>query len=259
MQEYARQLGLKRMMFPVPMLTPWLSSLWLNLITPVYARIGRKLIEGIRHTTVVSQPDALRDFAIRPVGYREAISRVLQHEEQYWNETRWSDALSSVGPVHSWGGVRFGSRLYERHRVTVAAPPEQAFVPIRRFGGETGWYYADWLWHVRGFLDYLVGGVGLRRGRRDPEDLRAGEALDFWRVEEYQPNERLRLFAEMKVPGRAWLEFELRPVEGGTEIQQTAIFDPVGWGGQLYWYTLYPLHRLIFVGMLRRIAEVAGV
>jgi len=255
MHEYARQRGLVRVMIPVPVLTPWLSSLWLNLITPVYARIGRKLIDSIRYPTIVRQPDALRDFPIQPLSYREAIARVLQGEEQYWNETRWSDSLSSVGPVRTWGGVRFGNRLYEHNSAFVAATPAEAFAPIRRFGGETGWYYADWLWQVRGFLDYLVGGVGLRRGRRDPDSLRVGEALDFWRVEEYQPDRRLRLLAEMKLPGRAWLEFDVRPVQGGAEIHQTAIFDPVGLAGQVYWYGLYPLHRLIFLGMLRRIAK----
>ena len=257
MAEYARQRGLLRIMIPVPVLTPWLSSLWLNLVTPVYARIGRKLIDSMRHPTVVQQPDALQDFAIQPIGYHQAIQRVVQGEEQYWNETRWSDSLSSVGPLRAWGGVRFGNRLYEHHSAFVSLAPDQAFAPILHFGGATGWYYANWLWQLRGFLDYLVGGVGLRRGRRDPDELRVGEALDFWRVEEYIPDRRLRLFAEMKLPGRAWLEFEVRPVEGGTEIHQTAIFDPLGWGGQVYWYGLYPLHRLIFTRMLQRIARPA--
>jgi uncharacterized protein YbjT (DUF2867 family) len=257
MNEYARQRGLLRIMIPVPVLTPWLSSLWLNLITPVYARIGRKLIDSIRVATVVSQPDARQDFAIQPIGFRQAILRVVQGEEQYWNETRWSDSLSSVGPLRGWGGVRFGNRLYESHSAFVPVDAERAFAPILRFGGETGWYYADWLWHARGFLDYLVGGVGLRRGRRDPDKLRVGEALDFWRVDQFIPGRRLRLQAEMKLPGRAWLEFEVHPVPGGAEIHQTAVFDPVGLAGQLYWYGLYPLHRLIFTGMLRRIAQAA--
>ena len=258
MDEYARQRGLKRLMIPVPFLTPWLSSLWLNLITPVYARIGRKLIDSIRYPTVVKNPEAVKDFAFRPLGMRAAIAKVLQKEEQHSNETRWSDSVSSAGPVRVWGGVQFGNRLVEHRSLTVKVTPDQAFAPIQRIGGETGWYYGNWLWRLRGFLDYVFGGVGLRRGRRDPERLRVGESVDFWRVEEYEPNKRLRLLAEMNLPGRAWLEFEVKPSEGGTEIHQTAIFDPLGSLGQLYWYLLYPLHARIFSGMLRNIARQAG-
>lgn len=260
MQEYARQRGLNRLMVPVPVLTPAISSLWLNLITPVYARIGRKLIDSIRHPTIVRNPQALNDFDIQPVDIQEAISRALQKEETYWNETRWSDSLSSVGPQHSYGGVRFGNRLIDHRRVTVQATPAQAFTPIRRIGGDTGWYYADWLWRIRGMLDFMFGGVGLRRGRRDKETLRVGESLDFWRVEAFEPDHVLRLFAEMKLPGRAWLEFEVRPLDESNgnprvEILQTAIFDPLGLLGQLYWYGIYPLHLFVFAGMLRNIAR----
>jgi uncharacterized protein YbjT (DUF2867 family) len=258
MKEYARQRGLQRLMIPVPLLTPWLSSLWLNLITPVYARIGRKLIDSIRHPTVVKNDDALKDFDFRPVGIREAISKVLRKEEQHTNETRWSDALSSTGPGLTWGGVKFGNRLVDHRSLTVRATPEAAFAPIKRIGGETGWYYGNWLWRLRGFIDYIFGGVGLRRGRRDPERLRVGESVDFWRVEEYEPDKRLRLFAEMRLPGRAWLEFEVRPVANGTEIHQTAIFDPLGSMGHIYWYVLYPIHERIFSGMLKRIAREAS-
>ena len=132
-----------------------------------------------------------------------------------------------------------------------------AIAPIRRIGGQTGWYYGDWLWSLRGFLDLLVGGVGVRRGRRDPEHLRIGDPLDFWRVELYQPPERLRLHAEMKLPGRAWLEFEVTPTKQGSSIRQTAIFDPQGLLGLLYWYGIYPLHQLVFAGMLRNLAQAA--
>lgn len=260
MQEYARQRGLKRTMIPVPVLSPGISSLWLNLITPVYARIGRKLIDSIRHPTVVRNPDARRDFTIEPVGIQEAISRALQKEEEHWNETRWSDSLSSVGAVRSWGGVKFGNRLADHRTITLTATAEEAFAPIRRIGGRTGWYYGDWLWQIRGMLDFMVGGVGLRRGRRDDEALRAGDSLDFWRVEVYEDNHLLRLYAEMKLPGRAWLEFEVIPREDCiqapcVEIHQTAIFDPLGLSGQLYWYGIYPLHQFVFAGMLRNLAK----
>ena len=163
------------------------------------------------------------------------------NEDREFAETRWSDALSAGGPPRTWGGVRFGSRLVDSRTATVEVPPEQAFAPIRRIGGRTGWYYGDWLWSLRGFLDLLCGGVGVRRGRRDPEDLRVGDALDFWRVELYEPPHRLRLYAEMKLPGRAWLEFEVTGDEQRSTIRQTAIFDPIGLSGLLYWYGIYPL------------------
>jgi hypothetical protein len=137
----------------------------------------------------------------------------------------------------------------------VARPPALAFKPIRQIGGARGWYYANWLWHLRGWLDLLVGGVGLRRGRRDPAWLVAGDTVDFWRVEAFEPDRRLRLMAEMRLPGRAWLEFEVQGDATSTHIRQTAIFDPVGVGGRLYWYALYPLHRMIFAGMLRGIVR----
>jgi hypothetical protein len=155
--------------------------------------------------------------------------------------------------MRSWDGVRFGNRIVDRRSVTVHVSAQKAFTPIRRIGGATGWYYGNWLWHIRGLLDTLCGGVGLRRGRRDPEHLRVGDALDFWRVEEYEPDKRLLLFAEMKLPGRAWLEFEVKPLDDGAVIYQTAIFDPLGILGKIYWHGLYPIHVLIFRGMLERI------
>jgi len=179
------------------------------------------------------------------------------NEDREFAETRWSDAYSSAGAPRSWGGTRFGSRLVDSRSAEVAATAEQAFAPIRRIGGATGWYFADWLWSLRGFLDLLVGGVGVRRGRRDAENLRAGDALDFWRVELCEPPHRLRLYAEMKLPGRAWLEFEVTGDEQRSTIRQTAIFDPVGLFGLFYWYGIYPLHQLVFAGMLRRLARAA--
>ena len=257
MQEYALQRGLCRWMIPVPLLTPYLSSLWLGLVTPVYARVGRKLVESLRNPTLISNNLAATTFAVRPRSVREAIARALVNEDQEAAETRWSDACSSAGEPRGWGGVRFGSRLVDSRTITVSVPPELAFVPIRRIGGHTGWYFGDWLWTLRGFLDLLVGGVGVRRGRRDPEKLRVGDPLDFWRVELYEPSQRLRLQAEMKLPGRAWLEFEVTGGASGSTIRQTAIFDPVGLLGLVYWYGIYPLHQLVFAGMLRNLARAA--
>jgi uncharacterized protein YbjT (DUF2867 family) len=258
MKEYARQRGLRRWMIGVPVLTPRLSSLWLGLTTPVYARVGRKLIESIRNPTLVRDDAALRDFAIRPMGLRRAIERATVREDLRLAATRWSDAISSAGEPKSWGGVRFGSRLADSRVAHVEVSPAVAFAPIRRIGGDAGWYYANWLWRLRGFIDLLVGGVGMRRGRRDPERLAVGDPLDFWRVEAYEPDRRLRLAAEMKLPGRAWLEFEVEPRDSGSDIRQTAVFDPVGLGGLIYWYGIYPLHGRVFAGMLRGIAREAG-
>jgi len=257
MQEYARQCGLRRWMIPVPILTPRLSSLWLGLVTPIYARVGRKLIESMRNPTLVHDTSALTAFHIQPMGLKEAVKRALHHENLEYAATFWSGALSSSGKPASWGGMRFGTRLVDSRTVHVSVPPAQAFAPIQRIGGSNGWYFASFLWKIRGFFDLLVGGVGLRRGRRDPHTLVAGEALDFWRVESFEPDRRLNLMAEMKVPGRAWLQFEVEPTGDGSVIRQTAIFDPAGLGGLLYWYVLYPIHYFIFKGMLHRIAAIA--
>ena len=257
MREYARQRGLRRWMIPVPVLTPRLSSLWLGLVTPVYARVGRKLIDSIRHPTVIRDPAALAQFAVRPVGVRAAIAQALRREDREFVETHWAGAVSAAGEPRQWGGVRLGNRLIDTRSVVIAGPAAQAFAAIQRLGGATGWYYGNWLWRLRGGLDLLVGGVGMRRGRRHPVELGVGEVLDCWRVEEFQPGRRLRLVAEMKLPGRAWLEFEVESVGAGARITQTAIFDPHGLAGLAYWYLIWPLHELVFAGMLRGVARAA--
>jgi uncharacterized protein YbjT (DUF2867 family) len=258
MREYARQRGLKRVMISVPLLTPRLSSLWLGLVTPVYARVGRELIDGLKNRSVVTDPAALAVFPIRPVGLRDAISRAIRYEDRAFALTRWSDARSSAGARASPADARFGGKLIDARRVHVAVDADRAFAPIARIGGERGWYFGTWLWRVRGAVDLLMGGVGLRRGRRDRDAPAVGDTLDFWRVEAYEPNRRLRLAAEMKVPGRAWLEFEVVPVADGAVVRQTAVFEPVGLSGLLYWYVLLPVHALIFAGLLRAIARRVG-
>jgi uncharacterized protein YbjT (DUF2867 family) len=259
MREWARQRGLRRLLISVPVLTPRLSSLWLGLVTPVYARVGRNLVDSLRNPTVVKDQSALQEFAIQPRGLQDAIERALINEDHELAQTRWSDALSSARGIRSWGGVRFGSRIIDTRTMSVSLPPEQAFQPIRTIGGKRGWYYANFLWTLRGWIDLFCGGIGRRRGRRDPEHLQVGDVLDWWRVEAYVPERSLRLLAEMKVPGRAWLEFEVEPTGSGSTIRQTAIFDPIGLWGLAYWYTLYPLHTLMFQGMLRRIALQAVI
>jgi len=260
MREYARHRGLRRWFISVPVLTPRLSSLWLGLVTPLYARVGRKLIDSLKNPTIVRDDSALRSFSIRPRSLREAIARAASLEDAEQAATRWSDALSSGGvrPA-AWGGGRLGTRIVDSRSVAVKVLPAAAFTPVRRIGGTQGWYCGNALWQLRGFLDLLVGGIGMRRGRRDPEVPHPGDALDFWRVEAYEPDRLLRLAAEMKIPGRAWLQFEVTPqAGGGTEIRQTAIFDPAGLAGLLYWYALYPLHAVIFRGMLAEIAARAS-
>ena len=259
MREYSRQRGLRRWMISVPVLTPRLSSLWLGLVTPLYARVGRKLVESLRYPTVVRDRSARLVFSVRPRGLRAAMERALQNEDREFAQTRWSDALSSGGRARLWGGLRFGARLVDSRTVQVKGSPRSAFAPIRRIGGATGWYFANFLWRLRGFLDLLAGGVGLRRGRRDPETLQVGDALDFWRVEEFEADRRLRLVAEMKVPGRAWLEFEVTGDSAHTTIRQTSTFDPLGLFGLIYWYGLYPFHQWMFAGMLRNIARASFI
>jgi uncharacterized protein YbjT (DUF2867 family) len=257
MQEYARQRGLRRLMIPVPVLTPRLSSLWLGLVTPLYARTGRKLVESLRHSTTVQDPSNAELFRIRPRSVRQAIADALKSEDREYAETRWSDSVSASGESDTAGTIRVGNRLIDSRSRSVSVPPGVAFRPIREIGGAVGWYYADWLWRLRGFLDLLVGGVGLRRGRRHPHDLRVGDVIDWWRVEAFEPDRLLRLAAEMKVPGRAWLEFSIENQGESSIIRQTAIFDPVGLPGIAYWYAVYPLHALVFRGMLAGIAREA--
>lgn len=256
MREYARQRGLERLMIRVPVLSPRLSGLWLGLVTPVYARIGRELIDSVRNATTVDDSAARRLFPrVRPRGIREAIARALLNEDREVAATRWSDALGSGAAPAQWGGEVLGSRIVDSRSVRARASAAAAFAPVRRIGGATGWYYANGLWRLRGFLDLLVGGVGVRRGRRDPDRLVPGDTVDFWRVEAVEADALLRLAAEMRLPGRAWLQFEVVPDAEGVILRQTAIFDPRGLLGLAYWYGLYPLHQLVFAGMLRGIVR----
>ncbi len=252
MREYARQRHLRRWIVRVPFLSLSLSSRWLTLITPVYASIGRCLIDSVRNPSVVESPAALATFDIRPMGIARAIERALGNEDREIAETRWSDARARFGNAAQPAPER--GLLVNQQTIRVAASAADAFVPIRRIGGRTGWYFGNALWRIRGFIDLMMGGVGMRRGRPNPEIPFPGSTLDFWRVVIYEPGRRLRLFAEMKVPGRAWLEFRAEPDGSTTIIRQMAQFEPRGLGGILYWYLLGPIHEVMFRGMLRRIA-----
>lgn len=260
MLAYAKSQGLTRRIINVPFLTPWLSSLWLALVTPLLARVGRKLIESICVASVVRDDRALADFSVRPMGIDEAIARADREEKEAVLATRWTDAASASGPTAQHEGKRFGARIIDERIERTSAPPARAFLPIQRIGGATGWYYGTPLWRLRGLIDKILGGVGLGRGRRHPEALLAGDTVDWWRVEAIEPGALLILRAEMRLPGRAWLRFDVYPAEdgNGSVIRQTAIFDPDGIPGLLYWYALYPIHEFIFAGMCRNIARAAN-
>jgi len=261
MSIYAEVRGLRRWMISVPVLTPRLSSYWVNLVTPIPAAIARPLIEGLRNESVVHD-GAARDLfpAIRPVGYRTTVERALARLEASRVETAWSDALStSQGDVPPVTLTTHEGMVVEHRQRVVSAPPAELYRVFAGLGGRRGWLYMNWAWELRGFLDRLLGGVGVRRGRRDPDELRVGDALDFWRVEAVEPGRLLRLRAEMKVPGKAWLQFSAtRRDDGQTLLTQTAFFAPKGLAGWLYWYGLYPLHGLIFSGLIDQIARRAG-
>ena len=255
MREYARQRGLRRWFVRVSVLTPRLSSLWLGLVTPVYARVGRILIDSIRHETVVKDDRASRDFDVRPVGMRAAIEEAVRDEDRMYTTSTWSSLLSPNSKQRNSQLRRAGNLLFDYREALVNAPPHVAFATIRRIGGKTGWYYGDRLWALRGMMDSMLGGVGHRRSRRDPDNLEVGDAVDFWRVEAFEPDRRVRLAAEMKVPGRAWLEFEVAPHNSGSVVRQSAVFQPFGTFGRLYWLALSPVHGFIFAGMLRNICR----
>ena len=257
---YAELRGLKRWLVPVPALTPRLSAHWVDWVTPVPRGLARPLIEGLRSEVVVRDDLARRLFPdIRPIPYRAAVREALERLERGDVESSWSDALASAqGDRPARAFVAAAGMILERREVAVAAPPEAVFRAFTGLGGRRGWLYADWAWRARGALDRLVGGVGLRRGRRDPDQVRPGDAVDFWRVEVVEPPRLLRLRAEMKVPGRAWLQFEARPADGGkVQLVQTAYFAPRGLAGLAYWYALYPIHGAIFGELVRRVGDRA--
>ncbi len=260
MTGYAAVRGLRRRLVAVPVLTPVLSSYWVHFVTPIPSDIARPLIEGLRSEVVVRDDTAVRLFPhIHPVDYDTAVRRALRNFDEGRVETVWSDSLASSqgdeGPVVLTTAAGF---LLERRDLDVRASPERVFAAVCGIGGRRGYPFWNWSWRLRGSLDRLVGGVGLRRGRRDPDKLRVGDVLDFWRVEALVPDRLLRLRAEMRVAGGAWLQFECEPREGGvTRLAQTAYFAPHGLGGLLYWYGLYPIHKVVFSGTIRGLAQAA--
>jgi uncharacterized protein YbjT (DUF2867 family) len=259
MRIMAEERGLsRRWILPVPVLTPKLSSWWIHFVTPIGHRIARPLAEGLRNRVVVRDDTAARLMPQRLYGAREAIAAALTRVRDNKVETMWSMAGAMPGDP-DWAG---GTTYVDARTIDIEADRAQVFGAVCRVGGGHGWYAADTLWKIRGFLDRLVGGPGLRRGRRNPEQVSYGEALDFWRVTGIERDRGLRLRAEMRLPGVAELEFQLEDAEGGgTRLRQVARFRPKGLFGLAYWYSVLPLHGYVFRGMLggiRRAAEEAS-
>jgi hypothetical protein len=263
MQKFAKCSGLRRRwIIRVPVLTPKLSSLWIGFVTPVPTRLARPLIGSLINETVADPKKAIDGIIPKPpeglIDVTNAINLALSRTTSNQVETRWSDATVITAPWQKaqsdpdWAGE---ITHRDQRKVLADAPLDCVWRSIEQIGGETGWYGADFLWWARGMLDRIVGGVGLRRGRRDPKHLRVGDSLDFWRVEAIEKEKLLRLYAEMILPGKAWLEFRIEPVGDKVQIVQEARFSPRGLGGQLYWYAVLPLHAFVFPTMLRNIVR----
>ncbi|UXY34083.1 SDR family oxidoreductase [Streptomyces albidocamelliae] len=266
MIRYARVANLpRRLIFPVPVLTPRLSSLWVGLVTPVPTGIARPLTESLRHEVVCHEHDIARyvpDPPGHPLGFDQSVRLALRRVREARVTTRWSSAAAPGAPSDSlptdpdWAG---GSLYTDRRTASVAADVPALWRVIEGVGGENGWYSFPLAWNLRGVLDRLVGGVGLRRGRRDAQRLRVGDSLDFWRVEEIEPGHLLRLRAEMRLPGLAWLEMYAEPDgKGRSRYRQRALFHPHGLLGHAYWWSVSPFHALVFGGMARNIARAAA-
>ncbi|WP_275558841.1 SDR family oxidoreductase [Streptomyces sp. 5-6(2022)] len=265
MRRYARVTGLRRrLIVPVPVLTPGLSSLWVGLVTPVPGAIARPLVESLRHEVVCAERDITRhvpDPPGGPLGVDRALELALRRIRDAEVATRWSSAATPGAPSDplptdpDWAG---GSLYQDRRERAVDASPGDVWRVVEGIGGENGWYSLPLAWALRGWIDTLAGGVGLRRGRRDAARLRVGDSLDFWRVEEVLPPRLLRLRAEMRLPGLAWLEMVVAPDgRGGAVYRQRALFHPRGLAGHLYWWSVAPWHALVFGGMARNIAARA--
>ena len=265
MQKFAKLSGLRRRwIIQVPVLTPNLSSLWIGLVTPVPTSLARPLV-GSLISEVVADKNKSVDALIPPppeglLNVEESIKLALTRTNDHKVETRWSDASTPTAPWQKaqgdpeWAGEMI---LSDRREALASAPIETVWKYIESNGGDNGWYGSDFLWWGRGVIDRFFGGVGLRRGRRDSESLRVGDSLDFWRVEEIEHGVHMKLYAEMVLPGKAWLDFRVDTKDGKTRIVQEATFVPRGLGGQLYWYSIAPLHTLVFPTMIRNIVKRA--
>jgi uncharacterized protein YbjT (DUF2867 family) len=256
LQTFARVVGKRIRIVPVPVLTPRLSSYWLDLVTAVPASVARPLIDGLRHDLLAHDEPIHRLIPIPLRDYEQAVRAALEAERADAVTARWAEG--SLVLRRDRQDVAFYSKRLTAS-TEAAAPAARLWERVASIGGDRGWYYQNWLWRLRGLLDRLIGGVGMRRGRRHPQDVRVGDAIDFWRVVGVDPGRRLLLVAEMKLPGSASLELEVEPLaEGRSALATTARFHPAGAAGLLYWYVLWPLHGWLFRGMTRAICEAAG-
>ena len=257
---YSSERGLKRLLIHTPFYAPRFSAYWVHMITPIPWYVVLPLIEGL-HAEIVVHDDLARKLfpGIQPLDYQTAVHLALQRLQSNEVETSWSDALVvAEGDNRPLTLTYSEGMMIERRRIVLDLAPADVFKAYTSLGGERGWLYLNWTWQMRSWMDKLVGGVGLRRGRRNPDEIRVGEALDFWRVEAVEPDRLLRLRAEMKLPGKAWLEFQSIPQpDDKTLLTQAAYFAPRGLAGFLYWYLLYSIHSFIFSGLIRKIAERA--
>jgi uncharacterized protein YbjT (DUF2867 family) len=258
-EAYAHVRGIRRLVVPLPAQAPGLSRLCLRMVTPQYARVAGLAIEGLSRAPSPGERPSPTPFTLRPMGVREALIRALQVEDAGLSRERWSQAVPTADAVRRWGGVRYGNRLVDTRVAAVRAAPHAAFAAVERIGGARGWHSSPWLWALRGWMDAALGGPGMRRGRRDPECLEAGDAVDCWRVEALERGRLIVFAAEMKLPGRGWLEFEVHAGLDGDSatLRQTALFDPLGLAGLVYWLLCWPFHQLVFAQMIRGIAREA--
>jgi uncharacterized protein YbjT (DUF2867 family) len=257
---YAAERGLKRTLIRTPFHLPLLSAYWVHMVTPIHWRTILPLIEGLRANLVVHDDEARRLFSqIEPLDFQQAVHEALGRVLSDAVETSWSDALvNSAGDARPYEFAVEEGMMVERRSLVLDLPASAVFRSFTGIGGARGWFFMDWAWAIRGWMDKAIGGVGIRRGRRHPDDIRAGEPLDFWRVEAVEKDHLLRLRAEMKVPGKAWLQFESTPLPGGgTQLVQTAYFAPRGLFGFLYWYAMWPFHSFLFDGLIRQIGARA--
>ena len=260
--EYAKERGLKRRLARTPFYAPRLSAYWVHMVTPIHWRVVAPLIEGLRDDLIVRDDAAQRLFPnIQPIDFRAAVHFALNKIQRENVETSWMDALVvAQGDAKPYVFAIEDGMFIERRSVTLDLPAETVFRAYTGVGGARGWMYMDWAWALRGWMDKAIGGVGLRRGRRHPDEIRTGESLDFWRVEKVEQNRRMLLRAEMKLPGKAWLEFISEPqADGKTLFTVCAYFEPFGLPGFLYWYAMWPFHKFIFDGLARRLASRARV
>jgi uncharacterized protein YbjT (DUF2867 family) len=258
MLRYAALRGLRRHIIVVPFFTPKLSSYWVHLVTPIPSRLAQPLIRGLNNEVIVRDHAAKDDFPrIAPIGFEEAVEQAVDRYHGVGAQTTWFDAFDLHTSSKDFNGVKEGMLIDMRVR-HVNAPPERIAAVFSSLGGRRGWLVADFLWRWRGWLDRAVGGVGLRRGRRSPSELRVGDVVDFWHVEAYEPGRLLRFRADMKLPGLAWLQFEAEPdSNGGSTLRQTAFFEPHGLFGIFYWYSVALFHEWIFGGMATSIVRAA--